>query len=184
MPSSEAVRAFYEEAPFPGVAPREKLETLRARAARSELVRLLDAAIPLDARVLEVGCGTGQLAIFLASSGRSVVGADFSLPSLRLARQTAARCGVDASFVGCDLRSPALRPESFDVVICTGVLHHTRDPRASFSRIVPLVRPGGVLVVGLYNSFARIPLRLRRLVARLTHFHWIPGDPVLRGRSA
>lgn len=182
MRSSDPVRAFYERAPFPGVPPREDLSALRARAARSEFVRLLDRAIPPDARVLEIGCGTGQLSVFLASGGRAVTGADFSLPSLRLARETAARCGVSVAFVASDLRAPALSAGSFDVVICSGVLHHTADPRRSFSLIAPLARPGGVVVAGVYNAFARLPLRLRRLLARLTRFRWIPGDPILRDR--
>jgi len=183
MPSSE-VRAFYEQSPFPGYPPRDSLAGLRARAARSEFARLLDDAIPPDALVLEIGCGTGQLAIFLASSGRSVVGADFSRPSLRLAREAAARFDVGARFVETDLRSPGLRPSSFDVVICTGVLHHTRDPRASFGSVAQLARPGGVLVIGVYNAYARLPLRARRAIARMSGFRWIPWDPVLRDRRA
>jgi len=77
-----------------------------------------------------------------------------------------------------------LRRDAFDVVICSGVLHHTHDPRAAFACVARLVRPGGVLVVGLYNAYARLPLRLRRAVARLTRFRWIPWDPVLRDRRA
>jgi len=147
---------------------------LRARAARSEFARLLDDAIPPDALVLEIGCGTGQLSLFLASSGRTVVGADFARPSLRLARDAAVRYGVAARFVETDLRAPGLRPSSFDVVICSGVLHHTPDPRASFASVARLARPGGVLVIGLYNAYARLPLRARRAVARLSGFRWIP----------
>ncbi|TMA25170.1 MAG: methyltransferase domain-containing protein [Deltaproteobacteria bacterium] len=91
MPSSDdRVRGFYEKSPFPGYPPRDSLSALRARAARSEFARLLDDAIPPDALVLEIGCGTGQLSLFLASSGRTVVGADFARPSLRLARDAAA----------------------------------------------------------------------------------------------
>ena len=40
------------------------------------------------------------------------------------------------------------------------------------------------MVVGLYNAYARLPHRLRRGVARLTGFRWIPFDPVLRERRA
>src|SRR5262249_22809557 len=80
------------------------------------------------------------------------------------------------------LRSPGLALGAFDVVVCSGVLHHTPDPRASFSSVARLVRPGGVLVVGLYNAYARLPLRLRRAVARLTGVPWIPWDRVLRDR--
>lgn len=181
---SSDVRAFYERSPFPAYAPRDSLERLRARAARSRFARLLDEAIPLDALVLDLGCGTGQLSIFLASSGRTVIGADFSLPSLRLAREAAARFGVEARFVATDIAATGLQPQAFDVVICTGVLHHTDDPRSSFASVARLARPGGVLVIGLYNAYARLSLRARRLIARLSRFRWIPFDPVLRDRAA
>src|SRR5215470_1395141 len=60
----DAVRRFYEESPFPGYPPRDSLAALRARAARSAFARRLDEAIPGDAVVAEVGCGTGQLSLF------------------------------------------------------------------------------------------------------------------------
>lgn len=184
-PRTERVRAFYARAPFPGYSPHDTLASIRARAGRSEFVRALDAAIPGDASVLEMGCGTGQLSLFLASADRVVVGADLTRESLELAHAAAARFGVSSvRFVETDLRAPGLRRGAFDVVICSGVLHHTPDPRASFGSVAALVRPGGVLVLGLYNVFARLPLRARRAVAKLTRFRVIPGDPVLRDRRA
>jgi 2-polyprenyl-3-methyl-5-hydroxy-6-metoxy-1,4-benzoquinol methylase len=183
-----AVRAFYTEAPFPNYGARDTLETLRRRAERSPLARLLDQAIPHDARVLELGCGTGQMTLFLASGGdqRVVVGADLTRASLTLAADAARRFGVArAGFVECDLRRPSLAEGAFDVVLSLGVLHHTPDPRAAFRTLVPLARPdGGIVVVGLYNTFARLPHRLRRLVARATGMRFVPFDPVLRDRRA
>jgi 2-polyprenyl-3-methyl-5-hydroxy-6-metoxy-1,4-benzoquinol methylase len=182
---TEAVRELYRRAPFPGYPPRDSLSALRARAERSEFARALDKAIPGDAIVLEMGCGTGQLSLFLASADRNVVGADLSRPSLELARDAAVRYGVRGlRLVETDLQAPGLRRGAFDVVICSGVLHHTRDPRASFAAVARLARPGGVVVIGVYNAYARMPLRVRRVLARLTGFHWIPWDPVLRDRSA
>jgi hypothetical protein len=49
---------------------------------------------------------------------------------------------------------------------------------------VRAARPGGTIVLGLYNLYARVPLRLRRVVARMSGFRWIPFDPVLRDRKA
>ena len=63
---TEAVRDFYGHAPFPGYPPRDSLDGLRARAERSPFARLLDRAIPGDARIVEVGCGTGQMSLYLA----------------------------------------------------------------------------------------------------------------------
>jgi SAM-dependent methyltransferase len=86
------------------------------------------------------------------------------------------------SFVETDLRRPGLQAEAFDVVVCSGVLHHTPDPRSAFRAVARLLKPGGHLVLGLYNAFARFPHRLRRGIARLSGFRLIPFDPVLRQR--
>jgi SAM-dependent methyltransferase len=64
-------------------------------------------------------------------------------------------------------------PGAFDVVCSSGVLHHTSGPRSSFARLARLARPGGTIVVGVYNTFARVPLRLRRLAARWSGFRVI-----------
>ncbi len=58
----------------------------------------------------------------------------------------------------------AIKDESFDVVISQGVLHHTFDARRAFAEIVRKVKPGGLVVVGLYNRYARIPTWLRARV--------------------
>src|SRR5438132_1094896 len=182
---TENVRDFYSHAPFPGYPPRDSYPWLRGRAGRSELARLLDQAIPGDARVAEVGCGTGQMSLFLATANRLVIGADLTRASLELAEDARRRYGIDrALFVETDLRSPGLRAGAFDVVYSSGVLHHTPDPRGSFAAVARLLRPGGMVVVGVYNAYARLPHRLRRGVARLTGFRWIPFDPVLRERRA
>ena len=70
------------------------------------------------------------------------------------------------------------------MVYSSGVLHHTPDPSAAFARIVRLARPGGIIVLGVYNAFARIRLRARRFVARLSGYRFIPCDPVLRDRES
>jgi SAM-dependent methyltransferase len=182
---TDAVRRFYERAPFPGYPPRDTLQALHARAERSRFASLVNQAIPGDARIVDVGCGTGQMCLYLARGDRVVVGADLTRAALRLGA-AAARCfGLDrVKFIETDLWFPGLRAGSFDVVYSSGVLHHTPNPRASFARLVQLARPGGTIVVGVYNAFARVPLRLRRLVARVCGFRLIPFDPVLRDRTS
>lgn len=182
---TETVRAFYMEAPFPGYPPNDTLSGLRGRAARSEFARLLDRAVPGDAKVVELGCGTGQTSLFLATADRLVVGADLTRASLELGAAAARRYGLDGvRFVETDLRTPALEPGAFDVVYSSGVLHHTPDPRASFRSMAALCKPGGIVVLGLYNVYARFPHRLRRGVYKLTGGAIVPFDPVLRARDA
>lgn len=181
---TEEVRDFYERAPFPGYPARDSLEALRARAGRSRFAQLLDHSIAGDAQIAEIGCGTGQMSLFLARGDRVVVGADLAGAALRLGHAAAHRYGVDrVLFVETDLHRPGLKRGAFDVIYSAGVLHHTPDPRAAFARLVDLVRPGGFLVVGVYNLFARIPLRLRRAVARWSRTRVVPFDPVLRDRA-
>src|SRR5262245_25084645 len=180
---TDAVRRFYERAPFPGYAPRDTLQALHLRAERSAFARLLNRAIDGDARIVEIGCGTGQMCLYLARADRVVIGADLTRASLALGADAARRFGLDdVIFVETDLRRPGLRAGSFDVVFASGVLHHTPDPRASFASLARLARPGGTIVIGVYNAFARIPLRLRRAVARLSGYRVVPFDPVLRDR--
>src|SRR5438045_6082561 len=183
-PRTEKVRDFYSAAPFPAYPESDSLPALRARAERSEFARLLDQAIPPDARILEMGCGTGQMSLFLAGADRLVIGADLTRASLELAEAARRRYQIDGVlFVETDLRRPGLRARAFDVVISNGVLHHTPDPRASFAALARLVRPGGIVVVGLYNAFARVPHRLRRGLARPTRAGFFFFGPVLRDRK-
>ncbi|HXU14754.1 MAG TPA: methyltransferase domain-containing protein [Terriglobales bacterium] len=182
---TEVVRRFYERTPFPNYPPSISLSWLRARAERSEFARLMDRAIPGDARVVEIGCGTGQMSLYLARSDRVVIGADLARGSLKRAVEAAQRLKIDqVQFIETDLYRPGMRAGAFDVVYSSGVLHHTPDPSAAFAHLVRLARPGGIIVLGLYNAFARIPLRARRFVARLSKYRYIPCDPVLRDRES
>ena len=180
----DRVREFYEETPFPNYPSHDSLTWLNARAERSNFARLLNQAIPLDARILDIGCGTGQMSLYLARGRRLVIGADLARKSLELGAAAAHRFQLSrVFFVETDLHCPGLQERSFDVVYSAGVLHHTPDPRTSFIRIAQLARPGGLIVLGLYNVFARMPHRVRRLVARLTGYRVIPFDPVLSDRE-
>jgi ubiquinone/menaquinone biosynthesis C-methylase UbiE len=182
---TETVRNFYNIAPFPGYPPGDSLTWLRARAGRSAFAQLLDASIPGDARIVEVGCGTGQMSLYLARADRELVALDLSREALKLGADAARRYGIDRiSFVEADLTHLPLRPGAFDLIYCSGVLHHTPDPRAAFAHVARAVKPGGMIVIGLYNRIARLPLRLRRGIARLSGYRWIPFDPVLRDRKA
>jgi SAM-dependent methyltransferase len=120
----------------------------------------------------------------LARADRVVIGADLTRAALLLGAAAARRFGLDrVQFVETDLRRAGLKAGAFDVVYSAGVLHHTPDPRASFAQLAQLARPGGAIVLGVYNAFARVPSRLRRLAARFSGFRLVPFDPVLQDRQ-
>ncbi len=179
---AEPVRSFYEQNPFPNYDDLDSSASLASKARRGRFAHLLDEGIPARAKILEVGCGTGQLSNFLARvPDRGVVAIDFCLNSLKLAQAFKQENGLDnVTFAQMNLFRPALTPESFDVVLCNGVLHHTESPEQGFLSISRLVRPRGFLIVGLYNTWGRWPTDLRRKLFRLSggRLHFL--DPHLR----
>ena len=116
--------------------------------------------------VLEAGCGTGQLTNFLGlSPGRRVFGGDICLNSLGLANGFREKHAIaNAAFLQMNLFRPPFADDSFDLVICNGVLHHTGDARSGFEALLRKVKPGGFILVGLYNRWARLPTLWRRWV--------------------
>ena len=166
---TETVKAFYEETPFPNYEDLDNPRALLEKARASQFARLLNDQIPYDARVVEIGCGTGQLTNFLAIAHRDVIGVDVCLNSLKLASRFKTTHGLErATFAQSNLFRPALRDGFFDVVISNGVLHHTADARLAFQRISRLARPGGYVIVGLYNRYSRTLHAARRSVFRWT----------------
>ncbi len=163
-----AVNEFYEANPFPGFDPG-KYETRQDLVTRASwYARRVDAEIPFSASVIDVGCGTGQLACFLALKGRRVLGVDYSQRSLRLAEELKRRLALrHVDFRRENILAWELPAESFDYVFCNGVLHHTSDPYGGFQNLVKIAKPGGLIIVGLYNRYGRLMLGLRRHVVRL-----------------
>lgn len=178
---TETVKAFYEETPFPNYEDHDSLRSLIEKSRRGLYARQLDQAISYNSTVLEVGCGTGQLSNFLGISCRRVLATDLCMNSLRLGEEFRHRHDLSqVLFTQMNLFRPCLKPASFDVVLCNGVLHHTAAPFEGFRGLVSLVRPGGYFVVGLYNRYGRLMTDLRRGLFRLTggRGEWI--DPYLR----
>ena len=103
----------------------------------------------LGDRVLEAGCGTGNLTLPLAASGRSRIAAcDVSAEYVKQAKgRLAGHDGMTAHV--WDLNGPApkeLARERFDSVLTVNVLEHVRDDVGAFARLRAQVRPGGTLV--------------------------------------
>lgn len=183
-PETQRVRAFYEKYSFPGYDGYESVTTLIDKSRRGIYANLLNEQIRFHARVLDVGCGTGQLVNFLSLGGRYVVGCDLSFNSLSKAMGFQKEFALEhASFVQADVFEMPFREQSFDYVLCNGVLHHTKDPYKAFESICPLVKTGGLIVVGLYNRFARTALNIRKSLLRSMRRLRIPVDRVVLRRG-
>ncbi len=83
--STEEIKAFYEKIPFPNYQSIETIYSLIEKARIGGFAKLLDEQIPFKSRILDIGCGTGQLSNFLSVADRSIFGVDMCRNSLILA---------------------------------------------------------------------------------------------------
>ena len=59
-------------------------------------------------------------------------------------------------FVQMNLFKPCFKKDSMDLVISNGVIHHTYNPEKGFATVSDLVKPGGYLIISLYNYLGRL----------------------------
>lgn len=102
-----------------------------------------------DHVVLDVGCGTGSLALRLAPSAFHVHGLDASAEMVRIAEAKAADAGVDTVTFhhgGFDDTFTAFAPGTLDGLCAYSLLHLVKDRKAALARAFSLLRPGGFFV--------------------------------------
>lgn len=164
---SEKVRAQYEENPYPRWS-RIFAETQPLPVDHYIGMRFPGVPYkPLGHRALDVlvaGCGTGQHAIQRALQFRSanILAIDLSLSSLSYAIRKTKELGLaNLHYAQADIL--ALESgRTFDVVDSSGVLHHLKEPLTGWRRLAGLVRPGGLMHIGLYSATARRDINTAR----------------------
>lgn len=145
--------------------PDHGLRDPSVRAAWSDL--LLPLMPPAPASVVDLGCGTGSLAVLLAQAGYAVRGVDLSGRMLAVAKEKAEEAGVTVELREGDVADPPCSPGAYDVVLARHVLWALPDPSAALGEWVRLLRPGGrlVLIEGRWFTGAGISAEeCRRLV--------------------
>ena len=156
------VREQYEENPYPRwvkLGASIKAKTIAAVCdelkiqLHSENIKNVTAP-----SILIAGCGTGQHSIFTASrfSNCHVTAVDLSLASLAYAQ----RKSNELSFTNIDyLQADILHlnkiGKKFDIIESAGVLHHMDEPMDGWRVLVDLLKPGGLMNIGLYSELSR-----------------------------
>lgn len=114
-----------------------------------EIGRAIAAQIGAGSRVLELGVGTGRIAIPLAKAGCRVVGVDLSAHMLAALAQHVSQDGIDGiDLAQSDITALPFRKNTFDGAIAVHVLHLVSDWAGVLKQLGQLIRPGGTLVLG------------------------------------
>ena len=162
---------------------------LRDPAVRSRWIELIDRLAPGDGTALDIGCGTGTLSVLLSQRGLSVTGIDSSTRMIASAKRKAAEAGAAIEFRIDDAASPALAPETFDLVLGRHILWALPDLGVTLMNWTRLLRPGGrlILIEGFWHTGAglhreQIESALPAAVTRI-HTEDLGRDPLLWGGS-
>lgn len=165
----ERVVGMYSEHPWPMTrdADEEMGWRLKCLGVRPEHYQ--------GKKVLDMGCGTGEYALWYADHGAAeVTGIDLSQGSLNIAEGRRRQGGFDqVTFQEMDILNCSLPDDYFDYSYSVGVLHHTGEPLRGFQHLVRITKPGGVVIVSLYNSYSRRVLRAKQTICR-----WLGGDDI------
>ncbi|MCK5231072.1 MAG: class I SAM-dependent methyltransferase, partial [Desulfobulbaceae bacterium] len=159
---SKSVRSQYEENPYP------RWNDIAQTGEPCPLVLKLRRLFPhyepgafsvsSSPKILVAGCGTGQEVIqsSLTFSGAGILAVDLSRASLSYAIRKARHLNIsNIEFRHGDILGLAKLDSQFDVIQCSGVLHHMQNPIKGWRILVDLLKPGGFMCIGLYSEIAR-----------------------------
>jgi SAM-dependent methyltransferase len=118
-------------------------------------------------RALDVACGEGRNAVWLAEQGWRVTGVDFSQVGLEKARALAAARGVRAEWVTADLRDYTPEPQAYDLVLVLYLQVPAAERRPIVRAAAGAVAPGGVFLLVAHDR------------GNLEHGHGGPQDPAV-----
>lgn len=164
------VKELYEKYPYPSrkIISKDELKYF-AKWATSALKK--DDSFWKGKTVLELGCGTGELASAIALSGGKVMAIDFSKSSINHAKKLSKKLGTNKKINFIEKNMLSIKEgefgEKFDVVIALGSIHHTINPRKAFKIACENTKKGGIIIVGLYNKYSRFRHRMKRVVLRV-----------------
>lgn len=133
---------------FDSVASVYDAQRAHPPAVAAQIGRALAELAPPGAPLLELGVGTGRIAIPAAAAGARVVGLDVSRPMLAVAAARAAAAGVRLALIQGDAQHLPFGERSFGVALAVHVLHLIPDWRAALGELARVLGPGGLLVQG------------------------------------
>ena len=119
-------------------------------------------------KFLDFCCGEGDMAIFMARNGADVIGIDISDVSIEIANKKAQVAGMSIKplFLTMDAESMSFADNSFDYVLCTGVLHHL-DLKKVYPELARVLKPGGQVICGEPLAYNPVFQLYRKMTPKL-----------------
>lgn len=173
MSQSDAVREFYERTPYPPALSSldERRGALGDRKHRRAQFHLVWPTEPFrdSCKILVAGCGTSQAARYALREPRSrVTGIDVSETSLRCTRALQQKYDLkNLDLHQLPIERVAELEQSFDLVVCTGVLHHLPDPDEGLRALRDVLTPGGAMRLMVYARYGRAGIYMMQEYCRL-----------------
>lgn len=134
----------------------------------------LSESCPPPARVLDFGCGTGDIATAMERRGYEVTGCDVAEKMIELARSTSGGTTVEWVCLEPGWRVLPFGDGSFDGVVASSVFEYLVDVPSVAGELSRVLRPGGVLLLTVPNPFNRLR-RLEGLIQRALANHRFPS---------
>jgi ubiquinone/menaquinone biosynthesis C-methylase UbiE len=115
------------------------------------ILDLLDSRL---GRVLDIGCGPGEMVSNLIAKGHEVYGVDIAEGMLRVASKNVAEksCTHSSSFQCGNIEALHFKDEMFDVIICAGVIEYLKTDTIALQEINRVLKPGGILLITARNK--------------------------------
>lgn len=153
-------RSLWEFALDPQI-PREEGEHLADSPLLQFDRRSVACWLPDAERLLDLGCGTGRIAIDFARRGSSVVGVDLSFESLKVAQEQADAAGVSIALLRANLCNlNCLTDQSFDAALLLfgtlGMIAGAQNRRQVLREAHRLLKPGGKLALHVHNVWRHL----------------------------
>lgn len=168
--SQSRIAEFYSQYPFPNIYFKKKsdiYETLIYKLING-LVKKYFKTKKGRIKILDAGCGTGELALGFSEEGREILAVDVNGSSIEIAKKNAARFKIkEVTFKVLDFVKSDLPKKYFDFIFSIGVLHHTAEPEKNFSKLVKSLKKGGYITIGIYNPYGSLRVRIKRGILRL-----------------
>ena len=180
---AKKVTSFYTNKPFPNYKNDDDKISITEKGNKNFLANQFKEKVGYNKKILEVGCGTGQLSIYFSTQNNNlIVSMDATHESLKVAKKFSEKNNVrNIEFVNADIFDDVLTDNYFDFVWCNGVLHHTKDPYGAFCIISKAIKKEGYILVGLYNKFGRSRTIIRKYLFKLFGKNFLKlFDPTLK----